>query len=460
VRFAASLLGNGKRTVTRAITVRGTELQVDLTLGAIELKDPAGKPSAYFVYTAYTKRGVTDRRSRPVTFVWGGGPSGPASGDHFRFGPHRNERGSLTYWGNTESILDCTDLVMVDPIATGWSVPAGTYSLWDFYSVAKDAASIAQFIQRYIDGNRFSGSPLYLKGQSYGTIRLPVVLHYLGAAGMRADGLIFISSALNGFATWQKSGNHAPYYLKLPNYAAWAWRDKRQSDPAPTAAQAVEQAGAFALNEYVTALLSWPNISDALKRSVLTRLESITGITQDVWARHDIRMDPDQFRRAFTPNAPPPGPVEYERRGAGETPMNALVRTQFGLAQAPVYRGLAPHLYVGDKAGPHPWDTTDHGSFYDAGGYLIASFANYHDDVAAAMKAHPTLRVQQHSGYYDLGCNSFSTNWSWQQMDIPPELRKNIELHDYEAGHGVSEGPVNTARFLKNVVDFYKAGGA
>jgi carboxypeptidase C (cathepsin A) len=463
-QFAASLLGNGKRTAASSVMIRGAKVDYALTLGAIELKDEGDKPSAHFVYTAYTRRGVADTRARPITFAWSGGPSGSAAGPQFRLGPHLLDHNlfpppdhpvKLLDNANTDSILDRTDLVMVDPVGTGWTVATGSHQLWDFYGVATDAASVAQFINRYLEESKRKGAPVYLTGQSYGTIRLPVAVHFLQNYGVPVSGAIFVSSALNGFTTWEKSGNYAPYYLKLPNYAAVAWREKRPTNPAPTVEEAVKRASEFALTDYLTTLIAWPEVGEERRKNVLERLQELTGIAQDVWANNNLRLDPEQFRREMFPKGNGPHDVSYYRVPPGEDPTAALVRIHLGVTEVPQYRNLAPGIYARDKPGPHPWDTTDYGSFFDSGGYLIATFANYFDDMAAAMKSNPKLRVQQHSGYYDLGCASFATNWGWRRIDIPESLRGNIQLFDYAAGHGISETPELTAHFMKNVAAFY-----
>jgi carboxypeptidase C (cathepsin A) len=149
--FAASLLGNGKRVTDHTVTIRGARVDYSATVGGIALQDSAKQPSAIVVFMAYTRRGITNANQRPVTFAWNGGPSGPSSGVHFGvLGPRIrtvDAQGQAvtptTLSDNPNSVLDRTDLVMVDPVGTGLSVPVGAYKLQYFYSIRKDAASVA-----------------------------------------------------------------------------------------------------------------------------------------------------------------------------------------------------------------------------------------------------------------------------------------------------------------------------
>jgi carboxypeptidase C (cathepsin A) len=77
---------------------------------------------------------VSDRRSRPVTFAFNGGPGSASVWVHLgALGPKKAllddegmplgpPPGKLI--DNDQSVLDVTDLVFIDPVETGWSRPA------------------------------------------------------------------------------------------------------------------------------------------------------------------------------------------------------------------------------------------------------------------------------------------------------------------------------------------------
>jgi carboxypeptidase C (cathepsin A) len=82
-------------------------------------------------FVAYTRDGITDKRSRPVTFCYNGGPGSATIWLHMGvLGPKRvrmAEEGfqpapPYSLVDNEHSLLDVTDIVAVDAMSTGFSM--------------------------------------------------------------------------------------------------------------------------------------------------------------------------------------------------------------------------------------------------------------------------------------------------------------------------------------------------
>src|SRR5262249_39642872 len=101
------------------ITIAGKPLAYTAEVGRVAIRDvETGEPHAYMSYPAY--RGPSTGKPRPVTFVWNGGPGWPSLPLHFEVaGPKRGEGTALV--DNADTWLTESDLVMVDPVGTGWS---------------------------------------------------------------------------------------------------------------------------------------------------------------------------------------------------------------------------------------------------------------------------------------------------------------------------------------------------
>src|SRR5690242_19442402 len=56
------------------VVVDGKTLAYAATAGTITLKDPKGNPTARMFYVGYTLDGVSNKATRPVTFLYNGGP--------------------------------------------------------------------------------------------------------------------------------------------------------------------------------------------------------------------------------------------------------------------------------------------------------------------------------------------------------------------------------------------------
>jgi hypothetical protein len=145
-----------------ATTIRGKPLAYTAVAGETILTDLAGKPTASLFSFTYLKDGPREA-SRPVTFVFNGGPGSSSLWLHMGvIGPRRvaldkevNPRVTPPFGvvDNPDSILDVTDLVFIDPVGTGFSHALGDTPPESFYSVDGDAASVAQFIELWLSKN-------------------------------------------------------------------------------------------------------------------------------------------------------------------------------------------------------------------------------------------------------------------------------------------------------------------
>ncbi|HEX9207390.1 MAG TPA: hypothetical protein VF851_04080, partial [Steroidobacteraceae bacterium] len=129
------------------VRIGGQVIRYTATVGWLIMKDDAGKPIARFGYTAYTRDGVTDVARRPVMFAFNGGPGSSSIWLHMGIlGPRRvvvNDPGyapppPTPRVENEFSVLDVTDIVMIDPVGTGFSKPLGDAKGADFWGVDQD----------------------------------------------------------------------------------------------------------------------------------------------------------------------------------------------------------------------------------------------------------------------------------------------------------------------------------
>ena len=99
---------------------------------------------------------------------------------------------------NPDTWLGFTDLVFVDPVATGYSrSAAGTEEAnRAFFGVDKDADAMADFVRLYLTRAGRMLSPVFLAGESYGGFRAVHVADRLLAGGIAVRGAVLISPAL------------------------------------------------------------------------------------------------------------------------------------------------------------------------------------------------------------------------------------------------------------------------
>ena len=195
-------------TTRQTLALPGRTLNFTATAGSIRLFDDKGEPQADIAYTSYQLDG-TDHASRPVTFLFNGGPG--ASSAWLQFGAAGPWRLSIGGDGaissatpdalpNAETWLDFTDLVFIDPVGTGYSrfVASGEDVRKRFLSVDGDVSSIALVIRRWLEKYDRLLSPKFVSGESYGGIRGPKIVRNLQTQqGVGVRGLILVSPLLD-----------------------------------------------------------------------------------------------------------------------------------------------------------------------------------------------------------------------------------------------------------------------
>jgi carboxypeptidase C (cathepsin A) len=290
-------------TTKHTLTLPGRTLAFTATAGSIRLFDDKGEPQADLAYTSYQFDGA-DARTRPVTFLFNGGPGAASAWLQFGdAGPWRlafsgdaaSSSASPDLMPNAETWLDFTDLVFIDPADTGYSrfVATGDDVRKRFFSVDGDVNSLSVMIRRWLEKHDRLLSPKYVAGESYGGIRGPKIVHSLQTQqGVGVKGLILISPVLD-FREFSGS-SLLQYVWSLPTMAAVA-REKEKGSVTRGDMADVER---YAHGEFLTDLLKGEADAEATNR-IADKVSSLTGIDQAVSRRLAGRFDAIEFRREF-----------------------------------------------------------------------------------------------------------------------------------------------------------------
>jgi carboxypeptidase C (cathepsin A) len=291
-------------TTKQTLALPGRTLAFTATAGSIRLFDDKGEPTADLAYTSYQLDGA-DPRTRPVTFLFNGGPGAASAWLQFGdAGPWRlamngdaaSSSASPDLLPNAETWLDFTDLVFIDPAGTGYSrfVATGDDVRKRFFSVDGDVNSISLMIRRWLEKHDRLLSPKFVAGESYGGIRGPKIVRNLQTQqGVGVKGLILVSPVLD-FREFHGS-SLLQYVWSLPTMAAVA-REKEKKTPLTRADMAdVER---YAYGEFLTDILKGEADTEATNR-IADKVAAFTGIDQAVSRRLAGRFDGIEFRREF-----------------------------------------------------------------------------------------------------------------------------------------------------------------
>lgn len=289
-------------TTRQTLALPGRTLNFTATAGSIRIFDDKGEPQADVAYNSYQLDGA-DRTTRPVTFLFNGGPG--ASSAWLQFGAAGPWRVSITGQGavssatpdllpNAETWLDFTDLVFIDPVGTGYSrfVASGEDARKRFYSVDGDVSAIALVIRRWLEKYDRLTSPKFVAGESYGGIRGPKVVRNLQTQqGVGVRGLIMVSPL---FDYRDFSGSSLLQYMNtLPSMAAVAREAK-----GPVTRADLADVERYAQGEYLTDLVKGQADTEAATR-LADKVAVLTGIDQAVSRRLAGRFEVGEFRREF-----------------------------------------------------------------------------------------------------------------------------------------------------------------
>ena len=222
-----------KSVTHHVVTIDGKQINYTATAGALILRNDQDEPIVFFGYTAYTKDGEGDAGKRPLSFSYNGGPGSSSMWLHMgAMGPKRvvindpydNRPAPYKIEDNQFSILDVSDVVMIDPVGTGLSKAIGKAENKDFWSVDGDIKSVSGFIKQYINENSRWNSPKYIVGESYGTFRSAGVANYLQEnSGIALNGVVLVSTVLDIRTLTFQQGDDISFILHLPTYAVSAW---------------------------------------------------------------------------------------------------------------------------------------------------------------------------------------------------------------------------------------------
>jgi carboxypeptidase C (cathepsin A) len=257
-------------------------LNYTATAGIIPLYGQSGDEIAGIFNVAYVSKNAGS--GRPLSFAFNGGPGaasaflnlGLVGPRRLDFGADGRSASDSKLVDNPDTWLRFTDLVFVDPIGTGWSRTVKGDDAKDFWSVSRDADSVAKVISLYVARNNRAASPIYLVGESYGGFRAAKVARVLQRDyGIAVSGIVMLSPLLEGWLTFGDEQSALRAALTLPSLAAANLTAENKLTP-----EALAQAEKFALTDYLTALAG-PPLTGETAQALYKRVADMTGLPLD-----------------------------------------------------------------------------------------------------------------------------------------------------------------------------------
>jgi carboxypeptidase C (cathepsin A) len=459
----------GSRISLECATSSLKMLNVDVSAEWIVLRKKE-KPVAEIFHVAYLADGFACE-DRPITFVFNGGPGAASAYLHVgAIGPKRVKMGAtgnapappVELVRNTETWLEFTDLVFIDPVGTGFSRIVDRKQLDgtgdgsngkgeatdenEFFDLKRDLESLGEFIQRFLSIHGRWKSPVFIAGESYGGFRVARLTKLLQQGyGIGLSGAILLSPALELDILASSDYDILPWIDAFPSMALSAYRHGKaktlesESDFDVVRAT-VEQ---FAVREFPSALIDGSVESEQRRNKIVRRAARFLGLNETDVVALGGRIRPGFFARnllrterlvcgmydaTITSVDPYPDRDSYE----GPDPtlwgiervftagINAHLREELGVSTDREYHLLSMEV---NKA----WKTSERDG--------IAGQVGSMDDLRYGMSINPHMKVLISHGYYDLVTPYFASNRLAALMKLDVDSQSRLALVHFPGGH-------------------------
>ena len=209
---------------------------------------------------------------------------------------------------NQSTLLDKSDIVLIDAIGTGYSRAGSPELFKKFWGVKGDIQSFSEFIRLYLSRYERWGSPLFLFGESYGTTRAAGISGYLADHGISFNGITLLSMALSFQTLEFNSTNDEPYILLIPTFTTIAgYHDKLPPDLAQDMTKAREESEHWAATDYAQALAKGDAITPEDRQKTIDQMARYTGLSKEVLDQANLRIDVNKFTHYLADRPETPG---------------------------------------------------------------------------------------------------------------------------------------------------------
>ena len=428
------------------------------------------KPAAEIFSVSYVAEG--DDRTRPLTFVFNGGPGAASAFLHMgAVGPQRVEfppDGTLPtvparLVENESSWLAFSDLVFVDPVGTGFSRVIEPEKKGDgkdgakpedaasdpkeYFGYKRDLESLCEFMSRWLSENGRWGSPVFIAGESYGGYRVGRLARQLQeAAGIGLNGAILISPALEITSLVPTDYDTLGWVDRVPTMTAAALHHGRSRAfrKGTSLEKALRAAEEFATDEYTIFLTRGAALPAKERTRILSRLADLIGLPLDVVTRAEGRIAIQRFVRELlrderkvvglydtTITATDPFPDRDEFgwpdptlsgiSPAYTTAVNRVLRSEIGVETDREYTLLSYEVNLAWKN--------------DAEHHAFAAPPGATDDFRYGMALNPHMKAFITHGQYDLVTPYHASDRLRNLMRLDPQMAGRLTVQHYGGGH-------------------------
>lgn len=460
--------------VHRSSSVRIGDVDVAYTsiAGTLPLKNEEGKERARIFFTTYAKDDVTDPATRPISFIFNGGPGSSSVWLHLGcFGPKIVEldaEGFMTkvpgrLIPNPHSILDLSDLVFIDPPTTGYSRAAAGESASQFHGLDEDVEAVGEFIRLYCTFFQRWSSPKFVAGESYGTTRAAALSRHLqDRHGMYLNGVILISAILDFRTAETDPGNDLAYLLQYPTCTATAFHHGKLDPALGTDLESIlRQVEERVIGKWNLAMMRGDALGEGERREVAADIGRYLGVSGEFVESCNLRVSLGRFQKELLRNLRRtvgrldsrfPGidtdsagdSAEYDASysnilGPYSAALNDYVRRELG------FESDLPYEILSGRVQPWNW------------GNARNRYVNVATRLRDSMTKNPYLHVFVAGGWYDFATPYFASWYVMDHLGLDPAQRARVHRAEYPAGHMMYIQSKSLEKMKRDLAAFYTA---
>lgn len=452
------------------------------------------KPVAEVFHTSYFVD-TDDNVSRPLTFVFNGGPGAASAFLHMgALGPQRvafGESGTIPpmpveVLDNLETWLTFTDLIFIDPVGTGFSralkedstadssakgdgLSAGPSEDTGFWDIDRDLNSLGELICRILSKQHRWTSPLFIAGESYGGFRVAKMARMLQEThGVGLCGALLISPAIEFEGLFGTDYNLTHWIEVFPSLVATAHQHglTKNVDGAESLEEVVALAADFATQQ----LSRWLALGDALpeaeRTEITKRMAELTGLSEAFIENAGGRITAPQFCRellkdharvlglydaSLSTADPFPDRTNFE----GPDPsllsidplftaaINQQLRSTLKVDSELDYRLLCMEVF-------EKWK-------HEAAEHVFKSAVGAMDDLRYGMSLNEHMKVFIAHGYFDLITPCYATGRQVGLMKLTVDQERNLSTKNYSGGHMFYSWDSSRVAFRDDAAEFYQS---
>jgi len=448
--------------------INGKTVNYKATVGFIEVTSRDLSAKACLFYTSYVVPTAAGEAPRPLIFAFNGGPGSASVWLHLGLlGPQRVNMGAdglhapsvNALMMNDSSILDVSDVVLIDPVNTGFShVTAGDAN--QFFGVTNDYVSVENFIQNYLNANNRWPSPKFLIGESYGGVRGSLLANHLQSdLNIGLSGLILVSPELSDTSlNFSDPDNNVPYRTYLPTMATSAWYHGKIANnyKSLNVDTVFNVAQNFANTVLRDALDQGSLLDQAHFEQVAQQIADFTGLNVDAVKAKNLRVNHYYFLMNFLSS-------ENQVAGRYDSRFTAIAtNTATGISYSDPSGNLTAYPFA---TAINQYLRVDLGWQSPAPYNIFATLPSWPSDtenqntdmlldLGQALAQNPDMRLMIANGYYDFACPIGTADYEVTQIPGARSFSSRISLKRYAGGHMMYINPTALVQLKADIAEF------